>query len=87
MGGARGIKNFYKSKVVDYQKRVEEQCIYFRKLYAHKIRLKVGMVSSSLGGNISSFSSTSTSSSNSISPGNRFVFVKSLKGCIFCCMH
>lgn len=74
LGGVRGVEEYYTSRVMDYRNRVEEQCAHLRKLYAHKIRLKVGMVMSSSTGICSSSSSTSTSS-HPISPGNRFVFV------------
>ncbi len=77
MGGVRGLQKYYTSKIVDHRKRVEEQCIYLRKLYAHKIKLKVGMVTGSSGNNSSSSSTTSTNQSSHtiISPVNRFVFV------------
>lgn len=42
LGGVRGLEKFYTTRLLDFRRRMEEQCVYLRKLYAHKIKVKVG---------------------------------------------
>lgn len=62
MGGIRGLEEFYRDRMSDYQQRMEEQCVALRRQYAYKVRSKVGLSNSSLTTSSSTIKSATTPS-------------------------
>lgn len=40
LGGVRGLEEFYQTRIVDYRKRLEDQCTTLREEYSKMVRLK-----------------------------------------------
>jgi len=85
MGGVRGLQDYYDDRIVEFRKRVEDQCTNVRSQYFEKLQSKIGLPRNKPSENASDSSSTppvtsspgssSANTSQPVSPGNRFVVV------------
>lgn len=46
LGGVHGLREYYKSEILNYSKRMEEQCHSLRRQYAQKVRSITGVSTS-----------------------------------------